>query len=126
MKKILSCLFILMAIFSTNIYGVTSNTNINTAKTNEQSVNSMISMGEELQEEVGELLSFDALKNIDYGQLFLNPFKIFIIFFEAILVVVLINFGAKILCKYMFNMSAIMKSRRQSRKLNKVLKDLYD
>lgn len=115
-----------MAIFSANIYGVTSNTSINTAKANEQSINSMTSMGEELQEKVGELINFDALKNIDYGQLFLNPFKIFIIFFKAIIIVALINFGAKVLCKYMFNMSAIMKSRRQSRKLSKVLKDLYD
>ena len=126
MKKVVACLLVFMVIFSANIYGVTSNTNINTAITNEQSVDSMISMGEELQEKVGELLSFDALKNIDYGQLFLNPFKIFIIFFEAILIVVLINFGAKILCKYMFNLSAIIRSRRISRKLNKVLKDLYD
>lgn len=126
MKKILACLLVLMAIFSANIYGVTSNTSINTAKANEQSINSMTSMGEELQEKVGELINFDALKNIDYGQLFLNPFKIFIIFFKAIIIVALINFGAKVLCKYMFNMSAIMKSRRQSRKLSKVLKDLYD
>ena len=116
MKKIVAVLFMLMVVFSTNIYGVTTSTNTTKVANSVQSINSISNASNELQQKIDELLSFDALKNIDYGELFMNPFQIFGI----------INFAAKVICKYAFNMSSIIKSRRQSRKLNKVLKDLYD
>lgn len=126
MKKIVAILFMLMVVFSANIYGITTSTNTTKVANSVQSINSISNVGNELQQKIDELLSFDALKNIDYGELFMNPFQIFGIMFKAIFIVVLINFAAKVICKYAFNMSSIIKSRRQSRKLNKVLKDLYD
>ena len=73
-----------------------------------------------------EFINFDSLKNIDIAEIMLNPLKIFLVFIKAFFIVIIINVVAKMICKFSFNYLDILKRRRKSRKLTKVLNDLYE
>lgn len=75
--------------------------------------------------QLDEFMSFESIKNIDIGSIFLNPFKLFGIFLKAIIIVVIINALARFICKISFSYADILQRRMQSRKLTKVLNDLY-
>lgn len=136
MKKLKVVLFLLIILFSfnVNVFGLSNfnsvmnqnNIDIIKEEKNIADVDSLTDSVESFMDELGSIFDITRLRTIDFKEMMLNPLMLFWIFIKAFIIVILINIIAKVVCKIMFNYSEVLKSRRKSRKLNKVLRDLYE
>lgn len=81
---------------------------------------------EKMQNEFDTLLGISKTQDVDVKEIFLKPLELLWLFFKALFIVVAINIIAHIFCKGAFSYTDIIKRRIKARKLNKVLRDLYD
>lgn len=128
MKKLLAVIFLVGITFLGNsyIYGA-----INVKNNNVNSVSNIVNENnnvstKEIEEYFDGLLGIGSIKDIDVKSFFLNPFELLWLFFKAVFIVVAINMVAHIVCKGAFSYSDILKRRIKARRLNKVLRDIYD
>lgn len=128
MKKLLAIIFLVGITFLENsyIYGATNvkNNNVNSVS-NIVNENSNVST-KEMEEYFDGLLGIGSIKDIDVKSFLLNPLELLWLFFKAVFIVVAINVVAHIVCKGAFSYSDILKRRIKARRLNKVLRDIYD
>ena len=124
-KIVIVITLILSVIFTSNTYAAEIkkyNETIDTATTE------ILGKVEELKTKSTELFSnlTDVNKGLNSVNAVTSPFGIIGIFLKAVILVILINVFAKLFVKVFFNYGEIVKSRKQSRHLSKVLKDIYD
>lgn len=81
---------------------------------------------EEMENTFNTLLGVGSSQDTDIKEIFLKPLELLWLFFKALFIVIAINVIANIFCKGAFSYSDIIKKRIKARKLNKVLRDLYD
>lgn len=142
MKKVCIFLFIMLSLFiglntvnASSINKSNLNSEIASLKSNDTYLNlSEVVATNDLEESIensrafeniSDILSFESLKDINFQELMLNPLKLFWILIQAFGIVIGINIGAKLVCKFLFNSSDVIKRRYKTRKLDKVLEDLY-
>ena len=121
--KIIVMFFLILVVFANSVFGtsVKLNNNLNSMSYKESAQN----VENEASKHLEQFMKFESLSSNAIKDIMLKPFKIFVVFLQAFVAVVLINFLSKILCSNILTYSSILKRRKKSRELTKVLKDLY-